>query len=193
MLSANIITRFFDANLTTSVIGALASWPGLLKTLPSSGSLPSGRCCSLCCTEVFRHRKQIHSQDSNFQLSRLLSDELAGLLYTSLEERPVLHDELDVIDRQINDHTSDLRSTFGSNNLFNELVKDGTNLGAVVRVTVYDGRQDLAAAVVIALLDGYLLLLPLLLLLLHLLRIHGLLLFHQHFAAKVVSAHDCIT
>ena len=104
----------------------------------------------------------------------LLGKELAGLVDTGLEEVVVLHDQLDVGDWQIDEHTSDLGSLW-SDELVDELVQDGSDLVLVVGVLGDDGRQDLVAGHDESLVHGQLLLdLLLLLAQLLLLLLHGL-------------------
>ena len=109
----------------------------------------------------------------------LLVEELAGLNDTGVKERPILHDKLDVLNGQIDEHTSDLGG-LGSNDLGDVLVKNGTDLVLVVGVLGNNGGDNLMASNQVALLDGHLghLLLLDLLLLGHLLLLHDLLLSH---------------
>ena len=63
----------------------------------------------------------------------MLVEELAGLLNASVEQRPVLHNELNILDGQVNEHTSDLGG-LGADDLLDELVEDRANLVLVVGV-----------------------------------------------------------
>ena len=105
----------------------------------------------------------------------MLVEELAGLLNASVEQRPVLHNELDILDGQVNEHTSDLGG-LGADDLLDELVKDRANLVLVIGVLGHDGVDDGVASHQVALIDVHLLHLLLLLLLLLLLHHHLLLL-----------------
>ena len=105
----------------------------------------------------------------------MLVEELAGLLNASVEQRPVLHNELDILDGQVNEHTSDLGG-LGADDLLDELVEDRANLVLVVGVLGHDGVDDGVASHQVALIDVHLLHLLLLLLLLLLLHHHLLLL-----------------
>ena len=51
----------------------------------------------------------------------------------SLEQRPILHDQLDVLDRQIDKHVSDLGSS-GSNQAADVIVKHCAHLILVFRI-----------------------------------------------------------
>ena len=85
-----------------------------------------------------------------------------------------MHDKLDILDGQVDEHTSDLWGLW-SNNLGDVLVEDSANLILVVGVLWYDSRDDLVAGHQVTLLErhlSHLLLLLLLLLLHHLLLLH---------------------
>ena len=90
-------------------------------------------------------------------LTWLLSEELIGLADTSLEEVIVLHDKLDVSNREIDQHTSDLWSLW-SNKLIHKLVENSSYLILVVRVLGDDSREDLVAGHDESLVHGQLLL-----------------------------------
>ena len=92
---------------------------------------------------------------SSCSLGWLLSDELAGLLDTGLKQREVLHDELDVLDGQIDEHTGDLGGLLGSDELVDVLVEDGADLGAVVGVLRHERRKHLMAGEQVLLLDAH--------------------------------------
>ena len=124
------------------------------------------------------HESKLILIDSRGEISLsftwLLGKELAGLVDAGLEEVVVLHDQLDVGDWQIDEHTSDLRGLW-SDELVDELVQDGSDLVLVVGVLGDDGRQDLVAGHDESLVHGQLLLdLLLLLAQLLLLLLHGL-------------------
>jgi len=102
------------------------------------------------------------------------------LANTSLEQIVVLHDELNVVNWQVNEHSRDLGS-FLADQLVDEFVEDGTNLILVVRVLWNDSWKDSVGShdvllVECQLLSLHLLLLLLLLLLLDLLHLNNLLL-----------------
>ena len=82
----------------------------------------------------------------------MLVEELAGLLNASVEQRPVLHNELDILDGQVNEHTSDLGG-LGADDLLDELVEDCANLVLVVGVLGHDGVEYLPASHQVALVD----------------------------------------
>ena len=63
----------------------------------------------------------------------LLVEELAGLLNASVEQRPVLHNKLDILDGQVNDHASHL-GCLEASHLLDVLVEDRADLFFVVRV-----------------------------------------------------------
>jgi len=108
-------------------------------------------------------------------LSCLLGKKVVGLANTSFEQIVVLHDELDVVNRKINEHTSNLWSLL-TDQLVDELIEHGTDLILVVRVLWNDSWEDLVGSHDVPLVNGQLLLLNLsLLLLLHLLLLllHG--------------------
>jgi len=86
-----------------------------------------------------------------------------------------LHNELDVLDGQIDEHTSDLGGLV-ADDLLNVLVEDCADLVLVVGVLGHDGVDDGVAGHQVALVDIHLLHLLLLLLLLLLLHHHLLLL-----------------
>ena len=86
-----------------------------------------------------------------------------------------MHNELDILDGQVNEHTSDLGG-LGADDLLDELVEDRANLVLVVGVLGHDGVDDGVACHQVALIDVHLLHLLLLLLLLLLLHHHLLLL-----------------
>ena len=90
-------------------------------------------------------------------LTWLLSEELIGLADTSLEEVIVLHDKLDVSNREIDQHTSDLWSLW-SNKLIHKLVENSSYLILVVRVLCDDSRENLVAGHDESLVHGQLLL-----------------------------------
>ena len=52
-----------------------------------------------------------------------------------------MHDELDILDGQVNKHTSDLGG-LGADDLLDELVEDRANLVLVVGVLRHDGVDD---------------------------------------------------
>ena len=97
----------------------------------------------------------------------MLVEELAGLLNASVEQRPVLHDELDILDRQVNKHTSDLGG-LGADDLLDVLVEDRADLVLVVGVLRHDIVEDELASHQVALFKFHLL---------HLLLHHHLLVF----------------
>ena len=86
-----------------------------------------------------------------------------------------MHNELDILDGQVNEHTSDLGG-LGADDLLDELVENRANLVLVVGVLGHDGVDDGVASHQVALIDVHLLHLLLLLLLLLLLHHHLLLL-----------------
>ena len=86
----------------------------------------------------------------------MLVEELAGLLNASVEQRPVLHDEFDILDGQVNDHASDLRGP-GADDLLDVPVEDRANLVLVVGVLGYDGVDDGVASHQVELIDVHLL------------------------------------
>ena len=95
---------------------------------------------------------------------------MASLIDSRLEQREVLHDHLDVIDCQVDEHTSDFRSLVLTDDLSNVLVEDRADLVLVVGVLRDDRCEDLIALEKVALIYGHgrqLLLLCLLLLLHH--------------------------
>ena len=92
----------------------------------------------------------------------MLVEELAGLLDAGVQKRPVLHDELDVLDGQIDEHTGDLGGLV-AHNLLDVLVEDRANLVLVVGVLRDDGVDYGVACHQVALVDRHLLLLLLLL------------------------------
>ena len=112
----------------------------------------------------------------NGRCSLLLVKELRGLLDTGAEEGPVLHDAADVLNWQIDDHTSDLGS-LRSDQSGDVLVQNSANLILVVRILGSDGVDDLMAGNEVTLLHGHRLLLllslHLVLLGLHLLLLLG--------------------
>ena len=75
-------------------------------------------------------------------LSSLLSEKFRSLLNTGLEQIVVLHNELNVVNWQVNEHSSDLWC-FWSDQLVNEFVEHGTNLIFVVRVLFNDSWENL--------------------------------------------------
>ena len=75
-------------------------------------------------------------------LSCLLGKKVVGLANTSFEQIVVLHDELNVVNWQVNEHSSDLWC-FWSDQLVNEFVEHGTNLIFVVRVLFNDSWENL--------------------------------------------------
>ena len=105
---------------------------------------------------------------------KLLVEELAGLLNASVEQRPVLHDEFDILDGQFNDHASDPGGP-EADDLLDVLEEDRANLILVVGVLGHDGVDDGMAKHQVELIDVHLLYLLLLLLML-LLKHHHLLL-----------------
>jgi len=109
----------------------------------------------------------------------LLVEELAGLLNASVKQRPVLHNELDVLDGQVNEHTSDLGG-FGADDLLDVLVEDRANLVLVVGVLGHDGVDDGVACHQVALVDVHLL---------HLLLLLLLLLLHHHLLLLLRLGH----
>ena len=86
---------------------------------------------------------------------RLVVKQLRGLLDTSLEERPVLHDQLDVLNGQIDQHTSDLWSLC-ADEIVDMLVQYRANLVFVVRVLGHNCRDDLMASHQVTLLLAHL-------------------------------------
>lgn len=109
----------------------------------------------------------------------MLVEELAGLLNASVEQRPVLHNELDILDRQVNKHTSDLGG-LGADDLLDVLVEDRANLVLVVGVLGHDGVDDGVASHQVALIDVHLL---------HLLLLLLLLLLHHHLLLLILLSH----
>ena len=110
------------------------------------------------------------------------------MLHASLEKRPILHDQLDVLDRQIDKHASDLGS-LGSNQAVDVIVKHCAHLILVVRIFGNHSGEDLLASQKVALFVRHLLLLLLLGHLSHLLLL--LLLHHLHLLRIVahLAAH----
>lgn len=74
-------------------------------------------------------------------LSCLLGEEVSCLANTSLEQIVILHDELNIVNWQIDEHTSNLGS-FRADNLVNVFVENGTNLILVVRVLWNNSWED---------------------------------------------------
>ena len=89
-----------------------------------------------------------------------------------------MHDKLDVLDGEVDEHTSDLGG-LGSDDLGDVLVENGTDLVLVVGVLGDDSLDDLVAGHQVALLDAHLRHLLLLLLLLHHLLLLDLLLSNR--------------
>ena len=121
-------------------------------------------------------------------LPGLLGKEVVGLANTSFEQIVVLHNQLDIINGEIDEHARDLGSLL-SNQLIDELVKYSTDLVLVIRVLRDNGWENLVGGHDVSLVDGqllllYLLRLPNLFLLLlncnHLLLGGRLLLRHSH-------------
>ena len=107
------------------------------------------------------------------------------MLHASLEQRPILHDQLDVLDRQIDKHASDLGG-LGSNQAVDVIVEHCADLILVVRIFCDHSGEDLLAGQQVALFVRHLLLLLLLLLLLG----HGhLLLLHHLHLLRIVATH----
>ena len=106
----------------------------------------------------------------------MLLEELAGLLNASVEERPVLHYELDIIDGQVDNHASDLGG-LGSDDLLDVLVEDRANLVLVVGVLRHDGVDDGVASHQVALIY------------VHLLHLLLLLLLHHHLLLLILLGH----
>ena len=79
-----------------------------------------------------------------------------------------MHNELDILNGQVNEHTSDLGG-LGANDLLNELVENRANLVLIVGVLGHDGVDDGVAIHQVALIDAHLLMLH-----------HHLLLLHHH-------------
>jgi len=98
-----------------------------------------------------------------------------------------LHDELNVVDGQVDQHTSDLGSFFTANNLVDELVDDCTNLSLVVGILNYDSRKDLLSGHEVPLVNSQLL--RWLLLRLHWLwlRIHNHLWLRLHHLSTTIT------
>jgi len=111
-------------------------------------------------------------------LSCLLGKKVACLANTRLEQIVVLHNELNVVNWQVDEHARDLGS-FRANQLINEFVEHGTNLILVVRVLWNNSWEDRIGGHDVLLINGQLLshlLLLLLLLCLNLLHLNNLLL-----------------
>ena len=119
-----------------------------------------------------------------YSLLLLLLEKVASLHDTRVEERPILHDKLDILDGQVDQHASDLRSLW-SHNLGDVLVEDSADLILVVGVLGYDSRDDRVTGHQVALLERHL---SHLLLLLLLLLLHHLLLLHLLHLSLVVLA-----
>ena len=128
-------------------------------------------------------------QVSKGSLSLLPGEDCLSLSYTGVEELPVGHHLLDVLQLQVNQHTSDLGCLLVTNNLGDKVEKHGTSLLLVVRVLLNHGGEDGVALLEELAVDGrLLLLLHLHLLLLSLLVLLHLL--HLHVVAHHwVSAH----
>jgi len=120
-------------------------------------------------------------------LSCLLGEKVVGLTNTSLEQIVVLHDELNVVDWKVNEHTSDLWS-FLADQLINEFVEDCTNLILVVRVLRNDSWENLVGSHDVPLVDSQLLLLNLRLLSLNLL-LNLLLCDHLLLRGRLLHVH----
>ena len=90
-----------------------------------------------------------------YSLLLLLLEKVASLHDTRVEERPILHDKLDILDGQVDEHTSDLWGLW-SNNLGDVLVEDSADLILVVGVLGYDSRDDRVTGHQVALLDAHL-------------------------------------
>jgi len=112
----------------------------------------------------------------------LLGKKVISLANTSLEQIVVLHDELNVVNWQVNKHSRDLGS-FLADQLVNEFVENGANLVFVVGVLCNDSWEDGVGSHDVLLVNGQLLSLLLLsldllllLLLLDLLHLNHLLL-----------------
>ena len=90
-----------------------------------------------------------------------------------------MHDELDILDRQVNKHTSDLGG-LGADDLLDVLVEDRADLVLVVGVLGHDGVDDGVASHQVALIDVHLL---------HLLLLLLLLLLHHHLLLLILLSH----
>ena len=111
------------------------------------------------------------------------------MLHASLEQRKILHDQLDVLDRQIDKHASDLGS-LGSNQVVDVIVQHCADLILVVRIFCDHSWEDLLTGQQVALLVGHLLLLLLLSHSCHLLLLLLLLLLLHHLhLLRVVATH----
>ena len=108
------------------------------------------------------------------------------MLHTSLEQRPILHDQLDVLDRQIDEHASDLGG-LGSNQAVDVIVEHCADLILVVRIFCDHSGEDLLAGQQVALFVRHLLLLLLLGHGCHLLLL--LLLLHHLHLLRIVATH----
>ena len=71
----------------------------------------------------------------------LLVEVLAGLLNACIEQGPVLHYELDILDGQFNDHTSDHRG-LGADNLLDVLEENIAYMFLVVGVLRHNAVDD---------------------------------------------------
>ena len=78
------------------------------------------------------------------------------MLNSSVEQRKVLHNELDILDGQVNEHASDLGG-LGTDDLLDVLVEDRTNLVLVVRVLRHNDVEDGVASHQVALIEVHLL------------------------------------
>lgn len=122
-------------------------------------------------------------------VSRILlrGQHIVGLVDTGGKVVEIAHHLLDVVDGQVDEHTSDLGGSGWLGKLLHEVVEQSTSLVLVVGVLLVDSTKDLVALDVESLLDGQVLLVQLLgllhllwvnLLLLHLLWVHLLLTAH---------------
>jgi len=84
----------------------------------------------------------------------LLGENLVGLLDTSGEEVEVSHHVADILDLEIDQHTSDLWSTLWAHHGVNILVENSSGIVAVEWVLWHNGWQDLLAVHNVALVNG---------------------------------------
>jgi hypothetical protein len=105
---------------------------------------------------------------------------LQGLLNLEVEVVEVTHVGLDLVERQLDQHTGDLWRLFVTNKLLHELVDGVSNLVLQVRVVWLDGRDELGSLLQVSLSDRHLCWVALVVhhLLLLLLHWHWLLLNH---------------
>ena len=86
----------------------------------------------------------------------LLVEELAGLLDTSLQKTEVLHDELNVVNGKINEHTRDLGSLVWAGDLLDEVEEASSDLLLVVGVLGHNSVDELLTRNQVTLLQCHL-------------------------------------